>query len=154
MAFSLSARGSFRWGCLFTAGELPPDTFFAPIPDTLYHLNLLGDGAAGEEVYGTPWRTGVEQTYGASLRGGLESVTYFLSGEFSRREGSLPNNEATQRNVRANFNLVPSDNVEIAVSTGYSNNEVALPDNDNNAFSLSGHSTTWQRSATYRRSSA
>ena len=123
---------------IFAPGELPPDTFFAPIPDTLYHLNLLGDGAAGEEVYGTPWRTGVEQTYGASLRGGLESVTYFLSGEFSRREGSLPNNEATQRNVRANFNLIPSDNVEIAVSTGYSNNEVALPDNDNNAFGYIG----------------
>ena len=83
-------------------------------------MNLLGDGVGGDTSYGTPWRTGVEQTFGASLRGGSENVTYFLSGEFSGREGTLANNESTQRNFRANFNLFPSEKVDIALSTGYS----------------------------------
>ena len=59
-------------------------------------------------------------------------------GEFGRQEGTLANNETTQRNIRANFNLFPSENVDIAVSTGYSNNEIFLPDNDNNAFGYIG----------------
>ena len=123
---------------LFAPGQIPPGTNFATIPDTLYTMNLLGDGVGGDTSYGTPWRTGVEQTFGASLRGGSESVTYFLSGEFSAREGTLANNESTQRNFRANFNLFPSEKVDIALSTGYSYNLVSLPDNDNNAFGYIG----------------
>ena len=123
---------------LFPPGQLQPGTFFASIPDTLYALNLLGGEVAGEEVYATPWRTGVEQTFGASLRGGFENVTYLLSGEFADRQGTLSNNEARRRNVRANFNLLASPNVDIALSGGYSNNHVSLPDNDNSAFGYIG----------------
>ena len=122
---------------LFAPGEIPPGTNFATIPDTLYTMNLLGDGVGGDTSYGTPWRTGVEQTYGASLRGRSENVTYFLSGEFSGREGTLAN-ESTQRNFRANFNLFPSEKVDIALSTGYGYHRVSLPDNDNNAFGYIG----------------
>ena len=123
---------------LFVPGAIPPGRHFAAIPDTLYTMNLLGDGVGGGTFYGTPWRTGVEQTYGASLRGGSENVTYFLSGEFSGREGTLANNESTQRNFRANFNLFPSENVDIALSTGYSYHRVSMPDNDNNSFGYIG----------------
>ena len=123
---------------LFAPSEIPPGTNFATIPDTLYTMNLLGDGVGGDTSYGTPWRTGVEQTFGASLRGGSENVTYFLSGEFSGREGTLANNESTQRNFRANFNLFPSEKVDIALSTGYGYNLVSLPDNDNTAFGYIG----------------
>ena len=123
---------------LFAPGKIPPGTNFATIPDTLYTMNLLGDGVGGDTSYGTPWRTGVEQTFGASLRGGSENVTYFLSGEFSGREGTLANNESTQRNFRANFNLFPSEKVDIALSTGYGYNLVSLPDNDNTAFGYIG----------------
>ena len=65
---------------LFAPGVIPPGTNLATIPDTLYTMNLLGDGVGGDTSYGTPWRTGVEQTYGASLRGGSDNITYFLSG--------------------------------------------------------------------------
>ena len=123
---------------LFAPGVIPPGTAFATIPDTLYTINLLGDGVGGDTSYGTPWRTGAEQTFGVSLRGGSENVTYFLSGEFSGREGNLANNESTQRNFRANFNLFPSEKVDIALSTGYSYNRLSLPDNDNNAFGYIG----------------
>ena len=123
---------------LFQPGQIQPGTFFAPIPDTLYALNLLGGEVAGEEVYPTPWRTGIEQTFGTSLRGGFENVTYLLSGEFGDRQGTLSNNESRRRNFRANFNLLPSPNVDIALSGGYSNNQIMLPDNDNSAFGYIG----------------
>ena len=123
---------------VFPPGTIPPGTNFATIPDTLYTMNLLGDGIGGDTLYGTPWRTGMEQTYGASLRGGSQNVTYFLSGEFSEREGTLANNESTQRNFRANFNLFPSEKVDIALSTGYSYNRVSLPRNDNSVFGYIG----------------
>jgi hypothetical protein len=99
--------------------------------DTLYRMNLLNDGRAGDGVYGTPWRTGLEQTYGVSLRGGVEGVTYYFSGELGRQEGTLLNNDATRRNVRGNLNLHPSDNVDISVSTNFFSNRVTLPINDN-----------------------
>ena len=123
---------------LFAPGQIAPGMFFATIPDTLYTMNLLGDGVGGDTSYGTPWRTGVEQVYGISLRGGAQNVTYFLSGEFSEREGTLENNESTERNFRANFNLFPSEKVDISLSTGYSYNLVSLPDNDNNSFGYIG----------------
>ena len=123
---------------LLPVGTLPEGQFFAQIPDTLYSLNLLLDGTAGDSVYGTPWRTGIEQSQSLSLRGGAGNVTYFLSGEFAHRQGSLSNNEATQRSMRANVNLTPSDEFGIRLSTGFASNKASLPDNDNNTFGYIG----------------
>ncbi len=103
-------------------------------PDTLYRMNLL-------EGLGTnlsPWRTGREQALGGSVRGGMDQATYFLSGSWEHREGSLPNNEETRRSARANFNLALSENTDIAVSTWFGTTELALPDNDNNSFGYIG----------------
>ena len=123
---------------LLPAGTLPEDQFFAEVTDTLYALNLLLDGTAGDSVYGTPWRTGLEQSQSLSLRGGAGNVTYFLSGEFAHRQGSLPNNEFTQRNMRANVNLTPSDELGVVLSTGFASNRASLPDNDNSTFGYIG----------------
>ncbi|MEX0856253.1 MAG: TonB-dependent receptor [Gemmatimonadota bacterium] len=108
-----------------------PALFFGPEADTLYRMNLLRDGTAGEGTFGTPWRTGIDQSYGASLRGGTEGTTYYLSGELGRREGTLPNNGSTRRSVRGNLNLHPSENVDVAVSTSFGSTAVQLPLNDN-----------------------
>ena len=123
---------------LLPLGTLPEGQYFAQITDTLYSLNLLGDGTAGDSVYGTPWRTGIEQAQGLSVRRGAGNVTYFVSGEFEQRQGNLSNNEVTQRNVRANVNLTPSDELSIGVSTGFSSNNASLPDNDNSTFGYLG----------------
>ena len=116
--------------------DVPPGLFFIPIPDTLYHLNLL-DGGAGNE-FGTPWRTGLEQSYGVSVRGGAGNVTYFLSGELSDRLGNLSNNEVEQRSLRANLTLSPGAELSVQVSTGFSSSRASLPENDNSAFGFIG----------------
>ena len=102
--------------------------------DTVYSINLL-DGVGTDQ---NPWRTGLEQAYGASLRGGVEGVTYFLSGELSEREGSLRNNDSAQRSFRANLNLAPSADVDVSVSTGFSSSDLSLPNNDNTALGYLG----------------
>ncbi|MGE0161076.1 MAG: SusC/RagA family TonB-linked outer membrane protein [Gemmatimonadales bacterium] len=119
---------------LFAPGSITPGTFFATIPDTLYTVDLLS-GAGG---YPAPWRTGYEQTYSASLRGGSGTTTYFLSGEFRDANGTLSNNESTQRSLRANFNLLLTPELDVALSTSYANNRVLLPDNDNSTFGYIG----------------
>ena len=123
---------------LYAPGELPQGVYFADIPDTLYSINLLRDGRAGEGDYGTPWRTGLEQVHSLSLEGGQDNLTYFLSGELTDREGSLSNNNVTLRNMRANVNVAPNPRVDISVSTTFGSHELQLPDNDNNTFGYLG----------------
>ena len=123
---------------LFIPGELPEGVYFAAIPDTLYSINLLGDGIAEDGKYGTPWETGIEQVYGATLRGGSEGLSYFLSGELSEQDGTLSNNRSTQRNLRANFDIVPSERLSLSISTGYGNSLIQMPDNDNSTYGYVG----------------
>lgn len=123
-------------------GLLGEELCFAPglcgaVPDTLYSMRLLA-GESGDVDFGTPWRTGLEQQYGASLRGGIDRLTYYVSGEWNDQEGSLPNNEFTRLNGRGNFGISPSEKVDISVSTGFTTNQLFLPDNDNNGFGYLG----------------
>ena len=102
--------------------------------DTVYTTNLL-EGIGTDQ---DPWRTGLERAVGVSLRGGVDRVTYFIAGDWADREGSLPTNEGQQRSFRANLNLAPSDNVDVAVSTGFASTALELPNNDNTALGYIG----------------
>jgi len=114
----------------FSASVFNPQSLLGPsATDTLYTLDLL-DGDAGFE---SPFRKGFQQTYGASVRGGSSSFSYFASGQYQNLEGNLPDNEREGVNVRANFNVQPSDKVDISVSNGFLTNSTFFPQNDNNA---------------------
>ncbi len=115
-----------------------PDVVFSPrglidpaAADTVYRMNLLRDGRAGDGVFPTPWRTGLERSQGVSLRGGSPGMTYYLSGEYAHREGVLRNNEMVRRNLRANLNLAPSDRVDVSLSSSFGSSDLTLPQNDN-----------------------
>ena len=71
--------------------------------------------AAGREHF----QTGRLQTYTASMRGGTESVRYFLSGDFNTNEGIVDYNWEDQTNLRANVSVVPSEEYTLDVSLGY-----------------------------------
>lgn len=114
----------------FPASVFNPQSLLGPsATDTLYTLNLL-EGDAGFEA---PFRDGFQQTYGASVRGGASTFSYFASGQYQNLEGNLPDNEREGVNVRANFNVQPSDKVDISVSNGFLTNSTFFPQNDNNA---------------------
>ncbi|MEX0935990.1 MAG: SusC/RagA family TonB-linked outer membrane protein [Gemmatimonadota bacterium] len=102
--------------------------------DTIYTTNLL-EGIGTDQ---DPWRTGFEQSHGISLRGGVENATYFLSGGWGDREGSLPTNESMNRSMRANLNLAPSENVDVSISAGFGSSDIRLPHSDNSALGYLG----------------
>ncbi|MDH5804222.1 MAG: SusC/RagA family TonB-linked outer membrane protein, partial [Gemmatimonadota bacterium] len=112
-----------------------PDNIWNPLSfglatDTLYAMNLL-------EEY-DPFANGAFQTVAASVRGGTDIVTYFLSGEFQSEEGTLPNNGFDRFYTRANFQINAAENWDMAVNAGYTSNFLSLPDNDNNGFGFIG----------------
>ncbi len=138
--------GTTRWtvrtevGTESNAGTFAPSVFnpqslLGPdATDTLYTLNLL-EGDAG---YDPPFRHGLQQTYGASVRGGSSNLSYFASGQYQNLEGNLPDNAREGVNARANFTVQPSDKVDISVSNGFLTNSTTFPRNDNNATGYIG----------------
>jgi len=104
------------------------------VRDTVYTMNLLKQD--GTDL--SPWRKGLEQTHGLSLRGGSDNATYFLSGDVTDLEGTLPNNFMQRYSLRSNLNLTPSDKVNVSSQVGYTSSKAQLPDNDNNGFGYIG----------------
>lgn len=93
--------------------------------DTLYTFNALEDQ--------DPFRTGDAYSVSGNVRGGEESVTYFLSGRWQEEGGTFPNNDRDQWNVRGNFSIVPENDIlDLTVSNGFTSSFTRLPDNDNN----------------------
>jgi TonB-linked SusC/RagA family outer membrane protein len=114
------------WGMAWNPADI---TGFGFGKDTTYTINLL-DGS--DEFFETPWRTGHLQTYGGSVRGGGQNVTYFVSGKYDDEEGNTRPNDLRRWNGRANFNVAASDKVDLSVSTGFTSNRIGLPQSDNN----------------------
>src|SRR5690606_5540437 len=116
------------------------------VQDSLTSFNLTDDSET------TPFGTGYRQQHGLQLRGGSETVRYFLHGEWENEDGvtKLPEFEErylaannlsltdAQRNpnalnritTRANLNIVPADNVDVAVSAGYISSDLRLVRSD------------------------
>ncbi len=93
--------------------------------DTLYTYNALEDQ--------DPFRTGDAYSVSGNVRGGEESITYFLSGRWQDEAGTFPNNDRDQWNVRGNFSIVPENDIlDLTVSNGFTSSFTRLPDNDNN----------------------
>ncbi len=83
----------------------------------------------------SPHSTGNRKRYGASVRGGTERVTYYLSGEYQDETGVVWWNTQEKASVRANLNAAIRDDLDIALSTGYTRSLTGFNDNDNAIFS-------------------
>ncbi len=104
-------------------------------------------GAVWSREFGTPEfpylrmgpfnKTGHNQYYIASVRGGLENLQYFVSGAFSDLEGYLPNEYSDEWITRGNFTFTPLPNLQIQWNTSYSS-EAAQQLSQSNAQGL-GH---------------
>jgi TonB-linked SusC/RagA family outer membrane protein len=74
------------------------------------------------------------QDYVVSVSGGRDEFTFYAAGNFTEEDGVLPSNLAEKFGGRANFQWSPSEVFDVAVSSGYTNNDNRLPNNDNNIF--------------------
>ena len=81
------------------------------------------------------WDPGSRQRYGASVRGGTEDVRFFVSGQYEDETGIVQMNTQEKSNVRANLDARLAPTVDLSVSFGYAQNQLALNNNDNSIFS-------------------
>jgi TonB-linked SusC/RagA family outer membrane protein len=81
-------------------------------------------------------RNGSIMKASASVSGGSDRYSYFLSGSRDYEEGVNLNNYASLGSLRGNFGFTPSDKLNFNTNISYSQNHVRLPLNDNIAYGL------------------
>jgi outer membrane receptor protein involved in Fe transport len=64
-------------------------------------------------------KTGYNANYALSVRGGAESLQYFVSGLWSDEEGFMPNEYGDKRSIRGNFTFSPFEDLQIQWNTAY-----------------------------------
>ena len=105
-----------------------PRSFFPDAPDTLYTMRLLETDS--------PWRTGWEKTLGLNISGNLENVNYYIAGQWTDQNGPVVTNWFEKYNLRGNLTVKPTEKLDLAISTGYANTAVQLPQADNSGSGL------------------
>jgi TonB-linked SusC/RagA family outer membrane protein len=125
------------YGCGIVAAQCPEDQIFAVNlydeandylggtgryaglnPDTpgLNHAATFAPPGRGSDLF----QNGLMQRYNMSVRGGTEQVRYYVSGTFMDEEGMVDYNTNRQVAGRANLTVLFGENVNVDISTGYS----------------------------------
>jgi len=114
--------------------------------DSLTSYNLFDDPES------TPYGVGYRQQHGLQVRGGTETIRYFLHGEWEDERGTIKvpefekqymashglslteeqqnQNRWKKGSLRANLNISLSDEVDLALSSGYISSDLRLPEAD------------------------
>ena len=102
--------------------ELVPPTYYKSSSGEVVEVNVLRNDK--EDTYGLlgggrDWfRTGHNQSFGADVSGGTETVTYYVSGEFDRQEGPVSYNWQNGIRGRANLTYAPNETLKFDFSMG------------------------------------
>jgi len=92
-----------------------------------------------EQSINNVFREGLLEQYSINAQGGSEYIRYYTSYDQRLEEGILPRNYMDRQSFRANFDAFPREDLTLGVSAGYTLNEIALPDNDNNVIGYLGN---------------
>ncbi|MDB4880999.1 MAG: TonB-dependent outer membrane protein SusC/RagA [Gemmatimonadetes bacterium] len=84
----------------------------------------------------SPFRDGNRRQLGLSASGGGDAATYYLSADYKREQGVYDINHNQQLNLRTNIRSQLRKNLDAAVSVGYVNGDLRLPQNDNNLLGV------------------
>ena len=76
-------------------------------------------------------RTGQQQSYTLSARGGGDNYSFYVSGDREDEDGVFSNNYFERTSGRANFTVTPTENLDVSFSSLYSQTETRQPLNDN-----------------------
>ncbi|HEX6628333.1 MAG TPA: SusC/RagA family TonB-linked outer membrane protein [Gemmatimonadaceae bacterium] len=99
-----------------------------PNPDSLLIFNPL--------VANSPFINGHRGAYGASVSGGTDQVTYYLSGNYDREQGVFEISQDQRASGRANLSMQLRDNWNVQVGSSYLAGHTRLPQNDNNVLGV------------------
>ncbi|HEX9938599.1 MAG TPA: SusC/RagA family TonB-linked outer membrane protein [Longimicrobium sp.] len=81
-------------------------------------------------------RVGDVRRLSASVRGGGDRFSYFVSGDADMEEGVFRNNFSRRRSARANFTVSPMRVLEFAFTSNFLSNKIRLPYGDESANGL------------------
>ena len=84
----------------------------------------------------TPFRDGNRRQVGLSAAGGGDQATYYISGDYNREQGVYDINHSQQLHLRTNVRAQLAKKLDAAVSVGYVNSDLRLPQNDNNLLGV------------------
>jgi TonB-linked SusC/RagA family outer membrane protein len=81
-------------------------------------------------------RDGQIRKYNASVRGGADRYSYYVSMNHDENQGVLHNSFDNRNGGRANFGFAPNDKADVAVNFGFSQTRLRLPIADESAVSI------------------
>jgi len=83
----------------------------------------------------TPYESGFRRKAGASVSGGSEALTYFISGDREGENGVLRPNDLTRTSLRTNLNARIGSRANAAITAAYIQSSTERANNDNSIFS-------------------
>ncbi len=132
--------GAPRWTAQVDQGfnhEMP----FAPDVDVRPVNDPLPEGPRGTYSYKylnmDPYlRDGYRQKYALSVQGGSETLQYYISGQFDKNQGVMPQDVEDKRGVRGNFTFSPIGDITVQVTSAYNRTHIRNTPSGNNAQGL------------------
>ena len=88
-----------------------------------------------EDPRTTPFQKGARGKFGASVSGGSEALTYFISGDKDMENGVLRPNNLNRMSLRTNLNARIGSKLNAAVNAAYIKSDTERISNDNSIFS-------------------
>ena len=85
----------------------------------------------------SPWlRNSGGHNYSLSVRGGLEDISYFVSGDYSNDRAPMPNDWVGAGSFRGNFGFDIAPNLNLQWNTSYTKRDIRQTPSGNNAHGL------------------
>jgi len=122
-----TSTGTRTVGCTLDAQSRRVCT---PIPDSLVSHNPL--------KVANPYITGKTGSIGASVGGGGDVASYFVSADIDDDNGIFDPNKFRRWSTRANVTGQFRQNVSAQISTSYAGSRLQFPQNDNNVLGILG----------------
>jgi TonB-linked SusC/RagA family outer membrane protein len=99
-----------------------------PKPDSLVSFSPL--------LATDPFIDGHRGAYGASVGGGTDNISYYLSGNYDRQQGVFEVSQEQRAAGRANLSVQLRENWLVQIGSSYLADHLRLPQNDNNTLGI------------------
>ena len=111
---------------------------FGPSPDDFTQEQFKQQAREDFSHMGlSPWlRNSVGHNYSLSVRGGLEDISYFVSGDYSNDRAPMPNDWVGTGSFRGNFGFDIAPNLNLQWNTSYTKRDIRQTPSGNNAHGL------------------
>jgi TonB-linked SusC/RagA family outer membrane protein len=155
-----TAYRGWRTGTTGTTNSTPSNTvqcFLSQVASGACAQDSVTSFNLHDDPQSTPYGVGYRRQYGSQLRGGTETIRYFVHGEFEDEDGvtKVPDfdrdymaanglslrpeqqspNRLTRMTGRTNLNLVLPSNADLGIGLSYNSQDLRLPMSDDSGVS-------------------